>query len=90
MGTISRGEWAGRLIFAYPDTLPEWWTVIVEPPPTPGSPGDLYLHGTREVLETFDKEWDVEWMPLGPEEAEIERTHFYAWRPLRGGVDWLD
>jgi hypothetical protein len=90
IGTIRLGEWAGRVIFAYPDTLPEWWTIIVDPPPHAGEPGDIYLHDTREVIATFDHEWAVEWLTPGPEEAEIERTRLYGWRPLRGPVDWLD
>ncbi|SIS10015.1 hypothetical protein SAMN05880568_2745 [Microbacterium sp. RURRCA19A] len=34
-------------------------------------------------------EWDVDWIPSGPEEVEVERRIF-GWRPLLGpDVTWL-
>jgi hypothetical protein len=76
------------MIFAYPDTFPEWWTYIIVPSPVAGAPGDQYAHGTEQVLAQFES-WKIQWLPTGPEEDAIEREVFYAWRPLRGPVDWL-
>lgn len=87
LGNIQSGPWAGSLLFAYPDTLPEWWTFVVDPSPYPGLPGDHYEVGTEKILEQFD-EWKVEWIPRGPEESIVERERF-GWRPLVGPVDWL-
>lgn len=89
VGRVGAGEWSGKWVFAYPDTLPGWWTVVVDPSPLPGVPGDIYLHGTEDVLDKFDREWAIEWMSSGPDEIEAERIHF-GWRPLLGPVDWLD
>jgi len=76
------------MILAYPDTLPEWWTYVIEPSPRPDAPGDYYEHGTEVVMTLFGA-WKVEWIPLGDEESKLEREHF-RWRPLGSPVDWLD
>jgi hypothetical protein len=89
IGRIRRGEWAGRWIFVYPDTLEGWWTFVVHPSPQPRVPGDFYIPTTEDMAVILDG-FDVEWMPKDDEESKIEFEHF-RWRPLRGlGGHWLD
>ncbi len=87
IGRVTSGPWAGRLLFVYPDTMIEWWTLVVDPPPVAGVPGDMYFKGNDEVASLLD-EWGVEWLPRDSDEVELERARF-GWRPLRGGVEWL-
>ena len=88
VGVAGAGPWAGRYVFAYPDTLPQWWTVVVDPSPMDGVPGDMYFEGNNVMVET-DAEWQIDWLPPGNDEERAEREHF-GWRPLRGGaVDWM-
>lgn len=87
MGVIHEGPWAGRYIFAYADTQPEWWTIVISPPPQPGVPGDLYLDGNHELAKIL-VDWRVDWITPGPEETRIEREEF-GWRPLLGPPSWL-
>lgn len=88
IGEITRGPLAGSILFAYPDSLVEWWTFVIDPSPTPGQPGDLYVQGNDEALRLLDNEWSVLWMSVDEEEAKIESQRF-GWRPLRGPVAWL-
>jgi hypothetical protein len=88
IGLIRSGEWAGRLLFVYPDTMQDWWTLVVDPSPSVGVAGDYYTPGTAYVLSLLE-EWDVDWMPLDEDESVFERERF-GWRPLSGESDWLD
>lgn len=88
VGRIQAGPWVGRFVFAYPDPLDEWWTVVIDPPPVEGVPGDDYYKGNDVIVEV-NAAWNIQWLPRGAEEEQIEREHF-GWRPLRSrGVDWL-
>lgn len=87
VGVAAAGPWEGRYVFAYPDTSPEWWTVVVSPSPHTGIPGDEYFDGNN-VLQELNDHWQIEWLPLDVAEAAIEREYF-GWRPLRGAARWL-
>lgn len=82
VGFARSGPWSGRFVFVYPDTLPEWWTVVVSPSPTPGVPGDMYLEGNAEVSHLFTQ-WNIDWLPPGTEEEQRIETEEFGWRPLR-------
>ena len=87
LGGVTSGPWVGRLLFVYPDTGAEWWTFVLDPPAVDGVPGDMYFRGNDEVGSLLEQ-WRVEWLPRDADEVELERVRF-GWRPLRGGVDWL-
>ncbi len=88
IGKIRSGPWSGRSVFIYPDSMPEWWTLVIFPSPYTGAPGDMYFNGTESVSEMID-EWDVDWLEAGsPEEIEIEKREI-GWRPLGSSNEWL-
>jgi hypothetical protein len=82
-GRIARvrgGGWPGRFVFIYPEVLDDRWVMVIDPSPTPGVSGEQYIDD-GSYLERLAREWDFEWVPLGPEEEKLEREHF-GWRPL--------
>ena len=83
---LTAGPWSGRFAFVYPDTREPWWTVVIDPGPVPGVPGDMYIDNTSYIEKIID-EWGFVWVALGKEEFELEREHF-GWRPLQG-KSWL-
>ncbi|WP_157155353.1 hypothetical protein [Diaminobutyricimonas sp. LJ205] len=83
---IQAGPHRGGFIFIYPDTAEPWWTIVIDPSPVEGAPGDLYIDDTGE-LDYMVKDWDLFWVPRD-EDDEIEREHF-GWRPLRGPGPWI-
>lgn len=88
IGRITAGELTGRYIFVYPDTLPDWWTLIVEPSPYTYRDGEDYTHG-YDLLESLLMPMKIQWLNHDESEVAIEREHFRR-RPLLGPVDWLD
>lgn len=89
VGRITSGELSGRSIFMYPDTLPGWWTMVIEPSPYPDRSGEDYTWGADQVDALIDP-LGVEWMALDDGEREIERRVFGR-RPLVGmrAPEWL-
>lgn len=75
---IRSGPWAGGMLFAYPDSAPGWWTIVVDPSPTPCQSGELYIDDA-EYLAKLEREGEFEWLPLNEEEWELEQKHF-DWR----------
>jgi len=75
---IHSGPWAGRFLFAYPETVDGWWTLVVDPSFRRDAPGDLYIDDADYLVE-LESEGQFEWLPLGAEEAQTEREHF-DWR----------
>lgn len=79
---VQKGPWVDRYVFIYPEWHEDWWVMVIDPSPTPGVPGDQYIDD-GSYLENLAREWIFEWLPLGPEEEQLERDHF-GWRPLLG------
>lgn len=75
---IHKGPWAGRFLFAYPDTVEGWWTIVVDPGFNPGTPGDLYIDDA-DFLADLERDGEFDWLPLGDAEKQIEQDHF-DWR----------
>lgn len=75
---IHAGPWAGRMLFAYPESVPGWWTIVVDPGPNPNAPGDLYIDDA-EYLAALEEKGHFEWLALGDEEWQLEKDHF-DWR----------
>lgn len=75
---IHAGPWAGRMLFAYPERVPGWWTIVVDPSPNPDVPGDLYIDDA-EYLAELEQEGRFEWLPLDEEPWQLEIDHF-DWR----------
>ncbi len=88
VGVITAGELSGRNIFVYPDTLEDWWTIVVEPSPYVGRSGEDHTHGSFQAAAILDP-LAIEWLPQGEAEAQVERE-FFGRRPLLGPVSWLD
>lgn len=87
VASITEGEYAGRVMFMYPESPDGWWTVFVEPRPDDENAIDIYVC-EPDLPVTLTAEWGLEWVPVGSDE-ELEREHF-GWRPLRPGPSWLD
>lgn len=87
LGVIGAGELAGRHIFVYPDTIPEWWTMVIEPSPYPDRDGEDHTCGADLVASLLDP-LEIDWLERDAREAEIER-HLFGRRPLLDAVDWL-
>jgi hypothetical protein len=77
---MGHGSWVNGYVFIYPDSREDWWVMAIEPSPTPGVPGDHYIDD-GSYLENLASEWELEWIPIGPEEEQLEREVF-GWRPL--------
>lgn len=78
---IRRGPYEGRLAFVYPDSAPEWWTLVIDPGPVEGVPGDLYIDDTEYLFLLF-VQWQFEWIDKD-DDVDLERERF-GWRPLQG------
>ena len=84
---LTRGEFAGRYIFVYPETVDSWWTAYVSPSFEIDAPGELYIEGTDE-LDRLNSEWGFEWLDRDDHEVALERERF-GLRPLVGPRSWL-
>ncbi len=87
LGMIGAGELAGRHIFVFPDTLPDWWTIVIQPSPYEHPAGDYYVPGASAVAGFLDP-FEIAWMERDAREVEMERQ-LIGWRPLLDAVDWL-
>lgn len=87
VGRIGAGAHTGAYIFAYPDTLPQWWTLVIEPSPYPDRPGEDYVFGDHVLSDIIDS-LQVNWLEPGPSEVALEQSIFQR-RPLRSGASWL-
>lgn len=59
---IKAGPWAGRYVYIYPEHEDDWWVMVIDPPPTPGIPGDNYIDD-GSYLEELAREGQFEWVP---------------------------
>ncbi|TFC63060.1 hypothetical protein [Cryobacterium sp. TMB1-7] len=75
---IHAGPWAGRFLFAYPETVEGWWTIVVDPSFNSGAPGDLYIDDVN-FLADLERDGEFEWLALGDAEKRFEQDHF-GWR----------
>lgn len=55
VGRIGAGAQAGGYIFANPDALPHWWTLVVEPSLYPDRPGEDYVFGDHALSDVIDE-----------------------------------
>ena len=84
---IAAGEYVGRYLYIYPETVEPWWTGYVSPSLDPREPIELLLNGVA-VLDNLQDEWKLEWIERDDLESKLEREHFGI-RPLKGPPSWL-
>ncbi|WP_285042114.1 hypothetical protein [Plantibacter sp. LMC-P-059a] len=82
LGVIRTGELTDHHLFAYPESVEPWWTVVVETLPEADVPDERFIRGSGSFALLM-REWDVEWFPRGRVEQDVESALF-GWRPLVG------
>ena len=88
VGVCRATECAGQRLLLIPDTRPGTWLLYLEPPFENFRLGDDVFASFDEYLsddstaQAISDEWDVAWLPEGPEEEELERSLFNMRREL--------